>query len=313
MKILIGAVLLFGSIYLIVNNNILLLLFIISLIALVAIHEAGHAYFMRKHGVEIKEFGIGIGPTGKQLFYIGARKIRLPFLSLELPPIAFHPFLIGAYVLPTEAGEKHLANLPLKARLQIFGGGVYANLLLAVIIFFLIQTWLVILLLQHNLMLTSNLLLMTILSFILVMSLVKWRYAFSILSPIVMGALTIGFLWFIFFVPKVAESLVGQSGATESLVGPIGIISMGVNATANTNPLAVIELVVLIFAITLSLGLTNSLPVPPLDGGHIIKAIMERFRVPSKVITVYGWAGFGLFVTFIIFVIGNDIYHFFIR
>ncbi len=108
MKIFVSALLLFGILYLIAIGQILLLLFIISLTLIVAAHEAGHAYFMRKHGVEIKEFGIGIGSIGKQLFYFTSRTIRLPFLTITLPPIAFHPLLIGAYVVPTEDGEKYL-------------------------------------------------------------------------------------------------------------------------------------------------------------------------------------------------------------
>src|SRR3989344_7886288 len=156
MKILASVLLLFGSIYLVASGQILMLVFILSLVAVMAAHEAGHAYFMRKHGVEIKEFGIGIGSIGKQLFYFTSRTIRLPFLTVTLPPIAFHPLLIGAYVVPTEDGEKYLQNLPLKARMQIFGGGVYINILLAVGIYFLIHAWIAFLALTKNVNLPSD-------------------------------------------------------------------------------------------------------------------------------------------------------------
>src|SRR3989344_617530 len=304
MKILASVLLLFGSIYLVASGQILMLVFILSLVAVMAAHEAGHAYFMRKHGVEIKEFGIGIGPVGKPLFYItSARRIRLLFLKMDLPPIAFHPLLLGAYVVPTESGEKHLENLPLKSRMQIFGGGVHINLILAVAIYSLLHAWMAALVMYQGMVFPMEIARNLVISTALAGILIKWRYALSVWSPAVMGIFMIGLLWMLF----------STAGATDSLVGPIGIVTMGANTATSTNPAAVMEMFTLIFAISLSLGLFNSLPVPPLDGGHMATALMKRLRVPARVISAYRVAGLALFVTFVVFVLGNDVYKFFMK
>lgn len=304
MKILASVLLLFGSIYLVASGQILMLVFILSLVAVMAAHEAGHAYFMRKHGVEIKEFGIGIGPVGKPLFYItSARRIRLLFLKMDLPPIAFHPLLLGAYVVPTESGEKHLENLPLKSRMQIFGGGVHINLILAVAIYSLLHAWMAALVVYQGMVFPMEIARNLVISTALAGILIKWRYALSVWSPAVMGIFMIGLLWMLF----------STAGATDSLVGPIGIVTMGANTATSTNPGAVMEMFTLIFAISLSLGLFNSLPVPPLDGGHMATALMKRLRVPARVISAYRVAGLALFVTFVVFVLGNDVYKFFMK
>ena len=304
MKILASVLLLFGSIYLVASGQILMLVFILSLVAVMAAHEAGHAYFMRKHGVEIKEFGIGIGPVGKPLFYItSARRIRLLFLKMDLPPIAFHPLLLGAYVVPTESGEKHLENLPLKSRMQIFGGGVHINLILAVAIYSLLHAWMAALVVYQGMVFPMEIARNLVISTALAGILIKWRYALSVWSPAVMGIFMIGLLWMLF----------STAGATDSLVGPIGIVTMGANTATSTNPGAVMEMFTLIFAISLSLGLFNSLPVPPLDGGHMATALMKRLGVPARVISAYRVAGLALFVTFVVFVLGNDVYKFFMK
>jgi len=303
MKILTGVLLLFGSIYLVASGYILALVFIASLVVLIAAHEAGHAYFMRKHGVEIKEFGIGIGKIGKQLFYIKAKQIRLPFLKADIPPIAFHPLLIGAYVQETEEGTERIKALPLKARLQIFGGGVYVNLLFAIIIYALIQVSLAIFVLLNGVEIPFDIIQNTVIATILVAILIKWRYALSIWSPIIMGIFMIILLWVLFSTP----------GATEAFIGPIAVITTGASIGTNSSPTAIFELMLYVFAISLSLGLTNSLPIPPLDGGHMATAILKRFRVPDKILSAYRIAGLTSFVVFIIFVIVNDIYKLFIR
>ncbi|MEX2145252.1 MAG: site-2 protease family protein [Candidatus Spechtbacterales bacterium] len=296
MKILVSVILLFGSIYLVASGNSLLLLFVLSLVIVMTVHEAGHAYFMLKHGIEIKEFGIGIGPIGKQLFYMNARQVHLPLLKINIPPVAFHPLLIGAYVVPTEEGEEHLKNLPLRSRVQIFGGGVHANLILAVAIYILLHAWMVILIINNGMTFPAEVARNAGISAILAFALLKWHKALSVWSPVAMGMFMAGLLWTLFSTP----------GATDALIGPIGIVTTGVNISSSGSPSAAFELAVYVFAISLSLGLFNSLPIPPLDGGHMATALMKRVKVPQKVISAYGIAGLGLFVAFVAFILWND-------
>ena len=56
------------------------------------------------------------------------------------------------------------------------------------------------------------------------------------------------------------------------MMGPVGIGQMVVNTKA------VEDLVYLISAISVSLGVTNLLPLPALDGGRLVLIIIEKIR-----------------------------------
>ena len=58
----------------------------------------------------------------------------------------------------------------------------------------------------------------------------------------------------------------------DSLVGPIGISEM----VAQTS--GIIDFLYLMALISMSLGVTNLLPFPPLDGGKILLYIIEAIR-----------------------------------
>ena len=77
------------------------------------------------------------------------------------------------------------------------------------------------------------------------------------------------------FVMAIWESikLIFTGGVTmDSLVGPIGISEM----IAQTN--GIIDFLYLMALISMSLGVTNLLPFPPLDGGKILIYIIEAIR-----------------------------------
>jgi len=62
--------------------------------------------------------------------------------------------------------------------------------------------------------------------------------------------------------------------------------------------------------ISVNLGLMNLLPIPVLDGGHIVTAALEgitRRRLSLRVREVANWVGLALLLTLMIFVFGNDI------
>ena len=90
----------------------------------------------------------------------------------------------------------------------------------------------------------------------------------------------------------------------EQLVGVVGISDMVVN----TNGLQ--EFAYMLAVISVSLGVTNLLPFPPLDGGKIFLLIIEAIRKkPLKQNTEIGiqMAGFCLLIGLSIFVTYNDI------
>ncbi len=103
-----------------------------------------------------------------------------------------------------------------------------------------------------------------------------------------------------FFTPgKFSESVKNSS----SVIG-IAVIS------AQAAKSGLIDYVSLIAAISLSLGLMNLLPIPPLDGGKIVIEIVQAIRrkpFTQKVNFIVSVAGLSLLVLFMIIVMKNDI------
>jgi regulator of sigma E protease len=90
------------------------------------------------------------------------------------------------------------------------------------------------------------------------------------------------------------------------LMGPVGIAEMSGNAAS----LGWIHLFTLMAMISLNLGLLNLMPVPVLDGGHILILALEgvsrrdfSMRLKEKMLLV----GFVLLVTLMATVIYNDL------
>ena len=90
------------------------------------------------------------------------------------------------------------------------------------------------------------------------------------------------------------------------LVGPVGISSIIVQTTELVN------YIYLIAAISLSLGVTNLLPIPPLDGGKIVIYIIEAIRkkpLKEETEVAIQMTGFVCIILLSVFVMMNDIGH----
>jgi regulator of sigma E protease len=98
-----------------------------------------------------------------------------------------------------------------------------------------------------------------------------------------------------------------ESGVTASdLSGPVGIASMLAYEVKSDYRLALSFLVML----NINLAILNMLPVPVLDGGHVVMAIVERIRRrPLEVrIVEYTTSVFaGLLILFMLYVTFFDI------
>ena len=95
----------------------------------------------------------------------------------------------------------------------------------------------------------------------------------------------------------------GQVSA-DQLTGPIGISEM----VAKTS--GIYDFVYLLALISLSLGVTNLLPFPPLDGGKIVIYIIETIRrkpLKESIEINIQLIGFGLIIALSLFVAYNDI------
>lgn len=92
--------------------------------------------------------------------------------------------------------------------------------------------------------------------------------------------------------------------STDQLMGPVGI-SETVSKTQG-----LVEYVYMIALISLSLGVTNLLPFPPLDGGKIVILIIEAIRrkpMKENIEIAIQMTGFCLLIGLSIFVTYNDI------
>lgn len=92
--------------------------------------------------------------------------------------------------------------------------------------------------------------------------------------------------------------------SVEQLTGPVGI-SEAVSKTQG-----IIEFIYMLSLISLSLGITNLLPFPPLDGGKIIFLLIEWVRrrpIREKTEVAIQMAGFCLLIGLSIYVTYNDI------
>lgn len=109
------------------------------------------------------------------------------------------------------------------------------------------------------------------------------------------------------FIKDMAESvkmLFTGKTTTEQLTGPIGISQV----VAQTNGIK--QFVYVLIVVSMSLGVTNLIPFPPLDGGKILLLIIEGIRrkpLDKEVEAKIQLAGFAVLITLSIFVAYNDI------
>ena len=90
----------------------------------------------------------------------------------------------------------------------------------------------------------------------------------------------------------------------DQLMGPVGISEV----VSKTN--GVIEFVYMLALISLSLGVTNLLPFPPLDGGKIVILLIEAIRrkpIKEETEAKIQIAGFALLIALSIYVTYNDV------
>jgi len=88
--------------------------------------------------------------------------------------------------------------------------------------------------------------------------------------------------------------------------GPIMLFSIAAEAAAAGLGTYLFQMAI----ISVNLGLMNLLPIPVLDGGHIVTAVLEavtRRRLSLRVREVANWVGLALLLTLMVFVFRNDI------
>lgn len=74
-----------------------------------------------------------------------------------------------------------------------------------------------------------------------------------------------------------------------------------------------VSFIMFIAMLSVSLGLMNLLPIPPLDGGRFVVEIYQRIRrkaVSSKALSTLSMAGMALFLLFFVFMLNQDVQRF---
>lgn len=109
---------------------------------------------------------------------------------------------------------------------------------------------------------------------------------------------------FIFSIGENLKELITGKTKSSQLMGPVGISSV----VSNTQGIR--EYVEIISLISLSLGITNLLPFPPLDGGKILLLIIEAIRrkpLKEKTEMSIQMAGFCIMIALAIIITYKDI------
>jgi membrane-associated protease RseP (regulator of RpoE activity) len=100
------------------------------------------------------------------------------------------------------------------------------------------------------------------------------------------------------------KTLFSGNASPDNLVGPIGISNIIVKTTDLAN------YIYLISAVSISLGFTNLLPIPPLDGGKFLIYLIEALRkkpIKQETEIAIQMTGFVFIIALSIFVMINDI------
>ena len=110
--------------------------------------------------------------------------------------------------------------------------------------------------------------------------------------------------YFILSIVDNLKTLFTGGVSTEDLMGVVGISEVVVKTTTFQNYIYIMAL------ISLSLGVTNLLPFPPLDGGKIVLLIIEGIRkrpLKQNIEVAIQMTGFYLIIGLSIFVMYNDV------
>lgn len=106
------------------------------------------------------------------------------------------------------------------------------------------------------------------------------------------------------------QMLTGRLSIRESVTGPLGIFYI----TSKAASVGLIAVLHLIAVLSISLAIFNLLPLPVLDGGHIMLLFIEKIRgkgLGVKAEQVIQQFGFSLIIAMALFVTYNDIMRFF--
>lgn len=250
-----------------------LIFFVIFILSLM-FHELGHAWQMYKNGVQINKIGIGL-PLYKPI--LSLRLKRYNNILFEI-----HPIPLGAFVEPTSSGLRTLTALPYKSKANIYAAGPWANFVFGL-----------------SIILTIGLINMPVqrMTFYIVSSCV---FIFLLIFRKIFSRYLI-YLCGLFTTLSVINSFFSDK-PEDTLSGPIGIVSMAHKFSINYT-----QAILFGATISMAIGLFNTLPIYPLDGGKIVEAMIKK-QTSRK---IYQQLGLGLILMILGFAITNDLINLF--
>jgi regulator of sigma E protease len=108
------------------------------------------------------------------------------------------------------------------------------------------------------------------------------------------------------FIDQMKQLIMGRASFSQSVGGPIRIAQMA----TQTAELGIVAYLGFMALLSISLALLNILPIPALDGGHLVFLLYEgvfRREIPVNVKLGIQKVGFALLLAFMAFVLYNDI------
>ena len=190
--------------------------------------------------------------------------------ALRLIPLGGFISMEGEEELSDKEGSFSKASIP--KRVAIVAAGAIVNIIFALIVYFILAT-------SYNFQVTNN-----------------WSSALTFA-----GEKTGTFITSTF--EGLKQLFTGKSGL-DQMMGPVGISEV----VAKTN--GMFEFINMIAIVSLSLGVTNLLPIPALDGGKLLLLIIEAIRkkpLSQKIEINIQLLGFSFIIILALFVTWNDI------
>jgi regulator of sigma E protease len=114
-----------------------LISFVVTLGILIAVHEYGHYRVAVACGIKVLKFSIGFGKP----IYTWKLKNKSTEFSIGMLPLGGYVKMLDEREAPVDPGERHLAfnTQPLKSRAAVVAAGPAANLLLAVLLYAIVN------------------------------------------------------------------------------------------------------------------------------------------------------------------------------